>query len=84
MQRILSEECRFARAVGQAKACSFAKKSVFRLFRYGQRGYMCCIVTDEHWTTDMRTIDQTDRPGGQTSKSTSFIFESGKIGTQRA
>ena len=48
------------------------------------RVYMRCIVTDPHWTTDMRTIDRPDRPGGQTSKSASFIFESGKIGTQRA
>jgi alkaline phosphatase D len=47
-------------------------------------GYMRCTVTDEHWTTDMRAIDRTDRPGGKTSTSASFIFESGKIGTQRA
>ena len=34
-------------------------------------------------TTDMRTIDQTVRPGGQTTTSASFIVESGKIGAQR-
>jgi alkaline phosphatase D len=47
-------------------------------------GYMRCTVTDEHWTTDMRTIDQTDRTGGQTSASVRFFIESGKIGAQRA
>ncbi len=52
-------------------------------FDPAQRGYMRCTVTDQHWTTDMRTIDQTVRPGGQTTTSASFIVESGKIGAQR-
>ena len=56
----------------------------FGYFDPAPRGYMRYTVTDQHWTTDMRTIDQTDRPGGQTTASASFIVESGQIGAQRA
>ena len=56
----------------------------FGYFDPARRGYMRCTVTDQHWTTDMRTIDQSDRPGGQTTATASFIAESGNIGAQRA
>lgn len=49
-----------------------------------KRGYMRCTVTEKTWTTDMRVIDFTDKPGGQTTTAQSFVVESGKIGAHKA
>lgn len=49
-----------------------------------RRGYMRCTVTGERWTTDLRVIDATDRPGGTVSTAQSFVIEDGRRGVQRA
>lgn len=53
-------------------------------FDPAKRGYMRCTVTEKSWTTDMRTIDFTDKPGGATKTEASFVVESGRIGANRA
>lgn len=45
-----------------------------------KRGYMRCTVTEKKWTTDMRAITFTNKPGGTTDLDRSFVVESGKVG----
>jgi alkaline phosphatase D len=49
-----------------------------------KRGYLRCTVTDDLWTTDLRTIDFADRPGGMVSTDRSFVVESGEVGIKQA
>lgn len=56
----------------------------FGYFDPARLGDMRSTVTNQHWTTDMRTIDQTDRPGGQTSTFANFMVKTGKTEAQRA
>lgn len=49
-----------------------------------KRGYLRMTVTDDLWTTDLRTIDFTDKPGGTVSTERSFVVENGKAGVKEA
>lgn len=49
-----------------------------------KRGYLRCTMTDDLWTTDLRTIDFTDRPGGTVSTDRSFVVENGQAGVKQA
>ncbi len=49
-----------------------------------KRGYMRCTVTEKTWTTDMRAIEFTDKPGGKTSTDRSFLVESGRVDSHAA
>lgn len=49
-----------------------------------KRGYMRCTVTDKAWTTDLRTIDIIERPGGKVTTDRSFVVENGRLGVQPA
>ncbi|MDR3399391.1 MAG: alkaline phosphatase D family protein [Pandoraea sp.] len=49
-------------------------------FESTQRGYMRCTVTENELLTDLRTIDFTDKPGGNVRTSKRFVIENGRTG----
>lgn len=55
-----------------------------RHFDSQKRGYIRCTVTGDLWTTDLRTIDYTDRVGGKVSTDRSFVVENGQAGAKEA
>lgn len=55
-----------------------------RYFESAKRGYLRCTITRDSWTTDLRTIDRTDAPGGAVSAERSFVVEAGRAGAQPA
>ncbi|MGO4835486.1 alkaline phosphatase D family protein, partial [Rhizobiaceae sp. 2RAB30] len=55
-----------------------------RHFDSQKRGYIRCTVTGDLWTTDLRTIDYTDRAGGTVTTDRSFVVENGQAGAKEA
>lgn len=55
-----------------------------RHYEYSKRGYLRMTVTEDRWTTDLRTIDFTDKPGGRVSTEKSFVVENGQTGVKAA
>lgn len=49
-----------------------------------KRGYMRCTVAGDRWTTDLRAIDFTDKPGGGVTTERSFVVENGQAGVKEA
>jgi alkaline phosphatase D len=49
-----------------------------------KRGYMRCTLTPKSWTTDIRTVEFTDRPGGRTRTGRSFAVEEGRRGAHQS
>lgn len=53
-----------------------------RHFDSQNRGYISCTVTKDLWTTELRTIDRTDRAGGTVRTDKTFVVESGEAGAK--
>ncbi|MEW6627031.1 MAG: alkaline phosphatase D family protein, partial [Pseudomonadota bacterium] len=45
-----------------------------------QRGYQLYRVDAGQWATDIKVLDQVDRPGGQMSNLATYVVEQGKPG----
>ncbi|WP_162895006.1 alkaline phosphatase D family protein [Rhizobium terrae] len=55
-----------------------------RHYEHTRRGYLRMTVTEDRWTTDLRTIEFTDKPGGKVSTEKSFVVENGQAGVKAA
>jgi len=52
-------------------------------FHNSQRGYVRCVVTPGHWTTDYRVVPYVTRPGAPVETRASFVVEAGHAGMQK-
>ena len=53
-------------------------------FHNSQRGYVRCVITPSHWTSDYRIVPYVTRPGAPVQTRASFVVESGRPGMTRA
>jgi len=49
-------------------------------FFNGQRGYVRCKVTPEHWQSDYRILPFVSKPGAAVETRASFVVENGRAG----
>ena len=55
----------------------------FVKFFNSERGYVCCHVTPEEWTSDYQVVEYVDRRGAPLVTRASFVVESGTAGAER-
>lgn len=63
---------------------SLVASNPFVKFHNGQRGYVRCEITPDHWTSDYRVVSKVSEPGGDVSTRATFVVESGNPGAQLA
>ena len=56
----------------------------FVKFHNSERGYVRCVVTPSHWTTDYMGVEDVTKPGGKVVQRVSFVVESGKPAIHKA
>lgn len=54
-----------------------------KFFESRYRGYVVCEVTPEQWTTQLRVVDQVEKPGAPVRTLASFQIKNGQPGAQR-